>query len=51
MVKLDQTSKYGTYAYKGPFTVSKVNDNGTVRLEMDNIVDTYNIRNIKPYRR
>ena len=51
MVKLDQTSKYGTYAYKGPFTVSKINDNGTVRLEMDNIVDTYNIRNIKPYRR
>ena len=51
MVKMDQTSKYGTNAYKGPYKVSKINDNGTVHLEMGNIVDTYNIRNIKPYRR
>ena len=51
MVKLDHTSKYGTNACKGPFKVSKVNDNSMVCLEMGNIVDTYNIRNIKPYRR
>ena len=49
MVKLDQMSKYGTNAYKGPFKVFKVNDNGMVCLEMCNIVDTYNICNIKLY--
>ena len=51
MVKMDQTSKYGTNAFKGPYKVSKINDNGMVHLELGNIVDTYNIRNIKPYRR
>ena len=49
MFKLDQMSKYCTNAYKGPFKVSKVNDNGMVHLEMGNIVDTYNICNIKLY--
>lgn len=47
MLKLDQMSKYGTNAYKEPLKVSKVNDNGTAHLEMGNIVDTYNIHNIK----
>ena len=39
MVKMDQTAKCGTNAHKGPHKVSKVNDNGTVRLEKVNIVD------------
>ena len=49
LVKQAQTSKYGTTQYKGPYNILKVYDNGTVRLRMGNIMDTYNIRQIKPY--
>ena len=49
LVKQAQTSKYGTTQYKGPYIIIKVNDNGTVCLHIDNIIDTYNIRQIKPY--
>ena len=43
-------SKYGITPFDGPFTVRHVNNNGTVVLEMGPILDTYNIRNIKPYK-
>ena len=49
LVKQDQLTKYGTTQYKGPYTIIKVNDNGTVRIRMGNVFDTYNIRQIKPY--
>ena len=49
LVKNDWTSKYGTTSYKGPYEIVKINDNGTVQIRMDNVLDTYNIRNIKPY--
>ena len=42
-------SKYAQNPYKGPYKVLKVNDNGTVVLEMGSVIDTVNIRNIKPY--
>jgi transposase InsO family protein len=35
--------------YQGPYTILKVNDNGTVRLKVNNVEDTYNIRRITPY--
>ena len=35
--------------FTGPFTVLQVNDNGTVLLRMGPLIDTVNIRNIKPY--
>ena len=35
--------------FDGPFTVRHVNDNGTVVLQMGSVLDTWNIRNIKPY--
>jgi transposase InsO family protein len=40
--------KYET-PYKGPYTILKVNDNGTVRIRVRNVEDTYNIRQITPY--
>jgi transposase InsO family protein len=43
------TSKYGDDTYAGPYTVQRVNNNGTVRLKMGAITDTVNIRLIKPY--
>ena len=35
--------------YQGPFTIMQVNDNGTVRLKVNSVEDTYNIRRIIPY--
>ena len=49
LVKQDQMTKYGTTQYRGPYTVIKVNNNGTVWIRMGNIFNTYNIRQIKPY--
>ena len=44
-------SKYGMNPFDGPFTVKHVNDNGTAVLQMGAVLDTWNIRNIKPYRK
>ena len=53
-VMLDVTgttkAKYAQNPYKGPYKVLKVNDNGTVVLQMGAIIDTVNIRNIKPFK-
>jgi hypothetical protein len=35
--------------YEGPYPITKVNDNGTVRLKVNNVEDTYNIRRLTPY--
>ena len=43
-------AKYAKNPYEGPYRVLKVNnENGTVLLEMGPLIDTVNIRNIKPY--
>ena len=34
--------------YLGPFEIMKVNDNGTVRLKVNAVEDTYNIRRVYP---
>ena len=34
--------------FEGPYVVRKVNDNGTVRLQMGAVTDTINIRRIEP---
>ena len=49
IIKNEQSTKYGTDAYSGPYTVTKVNDNGTVRISMGVVSDTFNIRNVHPY--
>ena len=43
-------AKYVKNPYSGPYPVLKVNNNGTLLLQMGPIVDTVNIRNIKPYK-
>jgi len=35
--------------YQGPFDITQVNDNGTVRLKVNSVEDTYNIRRIIPF--
>ena len=49
IVKNDPSWKFGTNAYSGPYDVTKVNDNGTLRYQRGNIIDTINIRNVSPY--
>ena len=42
--------KYAKNLYEGPYRVQQVNDNSTVVLLVGSVLDTVNIRNIKPYR-
>ena len=34
--------------FEGPYEITQVNDNGTVRMTIDSVTDTYNIRRLKP---
>ena len=42
-------SKFGSNPWEGPFQILKVNNNGTVRLRKGIVIETVNIRQIKPY--
>ena len=37
-------------AYIGPYTVTEVRNNGTVRARKGNVTDTYNLHNITPFK-
>ena len=55
MVLQDPNRKFGENRYKGPYTISDVYDNGTVKLQQDTpsggvVYQTWNIRNVTPYR-
>lgn len=54
----DYNRKYGKDEYSGPWTVSRVNDNGTLKLKRDAttvnagggaVYQTWNVRNLCPY--
>ena len=51
-VRLDPNRKHGEDFFKGPYTVTQVNDNGTVKLTKATtngaVSHTWNIRNIEP---
>ncbi len=51
-VRLDPNRKHGEDYFKGPYTVSQVNDNGTVKLTKATkhgaVSQTWNIRSIEP---
>ena len=49
LIKQDQNAKFGSDAYKGPYTITEVRNNGTVRVNEGMVEDTYNIRMITPY--
>jgi transposase InsO family protein len=48
LIRRGTENKYET-PFKGPFAILKVNDNGTVRIKVKNVEDTYNIRRLTPY--
>jgi len=55
MIEQHQQRKYGTQRFKGPYTVDRVYDNGTIRVRQDTanggtVYQTWNIRNIHPYK-
>ena len=49
MLKKYIQHKYGGPEYEGPYAITTVNDNGTVRNQWRKFHDVVNIRNIKPY--
>ena len=50
LIKNKQSTKYGNTAYSGPYTVMSVNNNGTLRVRKGIVSDTFNIRNVHPYK-
>ena len=49
LTKNEQSTKYGNTAYSGPYTVTSVNDNGTLYIKKGIVTDVINIRNVHPY--
>ena len=45
-MKNDRTAKYKNIAYLGPYDVVAIHDNGTINIQMNNVIDKYNIQNI-----
>ncbi len=50
LYRVDSLSKYNENPYEGPYQIVQLNTNGTVRLKMNAVTDTVNIRLLKPYR-
>jgi hypothetical protein len=50
LLKRGNENKYET-PYQGPYTITQVNENGTVRMMIKNVEDTINIRRLTPYLR
>ena len=49
LIKNEQSTKYGNTVYSGPYTVTSVNDNGTLYIKKGIITDVINICNVHPY--
>ena len=43
-------TKFNQDAYIGPYTITAVRNNGTVRARKGNVTDTFNLRNITPFK-
>ena len=50
IVRQDPSRKYGTNAYEGPYEITHINQNGSIRIRMGAVQRTYNIRNLHPYK-
>jgi hypothetical protein len=48
LLRRGNENKYET-PYQGPYTITQVNENGTVRMIIKNVEDTINIRRLTPY--
>ena len=43
-------TKFNQDAYIGPYTITAVRNNGTVRARKGNVTDAFNLRNITPFK-
>ena len=50
LLKNEWKTKFNQDAYKGPYMITAVRNNGTVRARKGRVTDTYNLRNIIPYK-
>jgi len=50
LLKRHDLAKYQRDPWEGPYAVTEVNDNGTVRIQKDVYDELVNIRQLKPYR-
>ena len=50
MIKQDQSAKYAKSAYKGPYIITEVHNNGTVDIKRGNFKERINIRRLKRVR-
>jgi hypothetical protein len=48
LIKRGTENKYRT-PYQGPYSITQVNENGTVRMMIKNVEDTINIGHVTPY--
>jgi hypothetical protein len=48
LIKRGTENKYKT-PYQGPYTITQVNENGTVQMMIKNVEDTINIRRLTPF--
>ena len=49
LLKEDPHRKFGKNAYSGPYHVTRIGNNGTLRYQKGNVEDVINIRNVTPY--
>lgn len=49
MLENNKANKY-EQPYSGPYRITQVNTNGTVRLKINAVTDTVNIRRIHPFK-
>ena len=49
LLKTDTQNKFGESQYRGPYHITEVRDNGTVRLQIGAVNQVFDIRHIKPY--
>eukprot|EP00957_Ditylum_brightwellii_P143280 10915846-Ditylum_brightwellii.AAC.1 len=41
LVNGDRSSKFEDYAYKGPYEIVEINNNGTVKIRKDSVTDVF----------
>ena len=46
----DDLQKYGNNPWEGPYTIVAVRTNGTVQIKKGAVIETVNIRHLKPYK-
>ena len=50
-IKNDWSAKYRKVAFLGPYPITNMNNNGTIRVALnDQVTDVYNIRNVCLFR-